>query len=94
MRTTVTLDPEAERLIRNAMRRTGQSFKEVLNQAVMKGLANDSVDSDDKPFVVSPRPMGLRGGLDAGRFNSLSDELAADAFMTSTSDLLNQSKGG
>ena len=94
MRTTVTLDPEAERLLRNAMRRTGQSFKAVLNQAVIKGLANDSVISDEEPFVVSSRPMGLRAGFDAGRFNSLSDELEADAFMSLTSDLLNRSKDG
>ena len=75
MRTTVTLVPEAERLLRDAMKRTGQSFKEVLNQAVLKGLANDCVVADEEPFVVSSRPMGLRSGFDAGRLNSLADDL-------------------
>ncbi len=38
MRTTVTLDPDVERLIRSAMRERGASFKEALNQAVRDGL--------------------------------------------------------
>lgn len=75
MRTTVTLEPEAERLLRDTMRRTGQSFKQVLNQAVIRGLARKSVFSDKEPFVVSSRPMGLRASYDADRFNSLLDEL-------------------
>lgn len=94
MRTTVTLDPEAERLLRDAMRRTGQSFEKVPNQAVIKGLANESAFSDEEPFVVSPRPMGLRAGFVAERFNSLVDELEADAFVSLTRDLLNRSKDG
>ena len=94
MRTTVTLEPEVERLLRDAMRRTGQSFKRVLNQAVIKGLANDSVIPDEEPFVVSSRPMGLRAGFDSGRFNSLSDEPEADAFVALTRDLVKRSKDG
>lgn len=38
MRTTVTLDPDAERLLRTAMRDRGVSFKEALNQAIRDGL--------------------------------------------------------
>ena len=38
MRTTVTLDPDVERLIRNSMKERGISFKEALNQAARAGL--------------------------------------------------------
>jgi len=38
MRTTVTLDPDVERLIRDAMRERGISFKEALNEAARIGL--------------------------------------------------------
>jgi hypothetical protein len=38
MRTTVTLDPDVERLVRAAMREKGISFKHALNQAVRAGL--------------------------------------------------------
>ena len=38
MRTTVTLDPDVERLIRDAMRERAISFKEALNEAARTGL--------------------------------------------------------
>lgn len=39
MRTTVTLDADTERIIRNIMRARGVSFKNALNDAVRAGLA-------------------------------------------------------
>jgi hypothetical protein len=39
MRTTVTLDPDVERLIRDAMRERAISFKEALNEAARTGLS-------------------------------------------------------
>jgi len=41
MRTTVTLDPDVESLIRTAMKQRGQSFKEALNSAVRMGLTQN-----------------------------------------------------
>jgi len=38
MRTTVTLDPDVVRLLRDAMRERGISFKEALNEAARIGL--------------------------------------------------------
>jgi hypothetical protein len=38
MRTTVTLDPDVESLLRTSMRERGISFKEALNQAARLGL--------------------------------------------------------
>ncbi len=38
MRTTVTLDPDVEKLIKDAMRERGLSFKQALNEAARKGL--------------------------------------------------------
>ena len=39
MRTTVTLDPDTERVIRIMMRERGVSFKQALNDAIRAGLA-------------------------------------------------------
>ncbi len=39
MRTTVTLDPDTERMLRAAMRERGLPFKQVLNHAIRTGLA-------------------------------------------------------
>ena len=47
MRTTVTLDADTERLLKNAIRERGGSFKAVLNDAIRKGL-------------TSPRPARAR----------------------------------
>jgi len=38
MRTTVTLDPDTEQLIRRRMRERGMSFKEALNDAIRNGV--------------------------------------------------------
>ena len=38
VRTTVTLDPDVERLLRTSMRERGISFKEALNEAARSGL--------------------------------------------------------
>jgi hypothetical protein len=39
MRTTVTLDPDVEKLLRRAQREGDQSFKTVLNSAIRRGLS-------------------------------------------------------
>lgn len=81
MRTTVTLIPEAERLLRQAMRIHGLSFKEVLNRAVLKGLADLRVEAEEEPFLVRGSSMGLRAGWDPRRLNALADDLEADEFV-------------
>lgn len=39
MRTTVTLDPDVEALVRRLMRERGLSFKQAVNDAIRAGLA-------------------------------------------------------
>ena len=81
MRTTVTLDPETERLLREAMRQRGQSFKEALNRAVVKGLADLQHDARDTPFVPQAFPMGLRAGNDPAHLGALGADLEVEAFL-------------
>ena len=81
MRTTVTLDPDVEQLLRDAMQRRRLSFKDALNQAIRVGLSRSTdPQSEQTPFVVRARQMGLRAGLDAGRLNQIADELEAEEF--------------
>ena len=54
MRTTVTLGPDVDGLIRNAMRENGISFKEALNSAVRRGLLGNS----PRPFAQKSFHMG------------------------------------
>lgn len=79
MRTTVTLDPATERLIRLAMADRGVSFKVALNEAIQRGLAD--LDDQDEPFVVQATSLGLRAGIDPARLNAGAGELEVDAFV-------------
>ena len=80
MRTTVTLDPDVERLLREAMHRSRLSFKEALNRALRAALGREPARSGRPVFVLAARPLGLRAGIDPTSFNKLADELEADAF--------------
>ena len=82
MRITVTIEPEAEQLLKEAMRRRGQTLKEALNRAIVKGLAALEVEIDDTPFEVEATSMGLRSGIDSGKLNQLVDELESNRFVT------------
>jgi hypothetical protein len=81
MRTTVTLDKDVERMLRDAMHRSRKSFKQTLNAALRNGLAGKAVQVKAKRFVVKARPMGLRAGIDPAGFNKLADDLEVDAFL-------------
>jgi hypothetical protein len=87
MRTTVTIDPDVERLLDDAMRQTGQSFKVTLNQAVRKGLAETVSDVDEQPFVVEAQDMGLAPGVDLANIHDLETELEVDAYLEVTRKL-------
>lgn len=39
-RTTITLTPDAEGLVRKAMRERGLSFKDIVNEAIVNGLTS------------------------------------------------------
>jgi 2-hydroxychromene-2-carboxylate isomerase len=84
MRTTVTLDAEVLRLLRQAMRTRGQGFKQTLNSALLKGLADVQGEIREPPFRVRARRMSLRAGVDPVRLNALADDLELDAYVEST----------
>lgn len=55
MRTTVTLDPDVEALLRQAMEERGLSFKHALNDAVRAGLAPSNRRG---PYRLEPARLG------------------------------------
>lgn len=84
MRTTVTIDPDVEQILRQAMQDTGQGFKTVLNQAIRRGLAHTVVDRKEPPFVVKARPMGIMPGVDISRANQIADEMEVERYLEVT----------
>lgn len=56
MRTTVTLDPDTEQLVRRRMREHNQSFKQAIND-LLRSAAAQSPSS--KPFRTETASMGV-----------------------------------
>lgn len=81
MRTTVTLDKDVERKLREAMHESRASFKQVLNSALRAGLNQKVTRSASRPFVVQARPLGLRPRPDPTAFNKLTDDLEVEALV-------------
>lgn len=72
-RTTLTLDDDvAERLAREA-RRTGQTYRAVVNTALRRGL--DATPANHEPFQVRSAPMGRRPEYDIDNIEDLLDRL-------------------
>jgi hypothetical protein len=60
MRTTLTLDPRAAALVRKAMAERKQSFKAVVNDAIVRGLSDVEVPELDLPtFRLGPPLVNL-----------------------------------
>jgi hypothetical protein len=55
VRTTVTLDPDVEQIVRRHMRERNVSFKEALNDAIRGGVASSSGRT---PFRTETAAMG------------------------------------
>jgi hypothetical protein len=81
MRTTVTLDSDVERMLKDTMHSTRRSFKETLNDAVRAGLRRTEPGQNRKPFVVEAQAMGLLPGIDPAGLNKLVDELEIQAIV-------------
>lgn len=57
MRTTVTLDPDVEVLLKEAIRRQRKPFKQVLNEALRDAFTRAPA-APAKPYVLKTRDMG------------------------------------
>jgi len=72
MRTTVTLDPDVEALVKRAMRERGLTFKQALNDAIRAGAGPRSVRSPSpvptfdmgEPLVDVTKALRLAGDLE------------------------------
>ncbi len=79
MRTTLTLDPDVARMLEEEAHRQRKPFKQVVNEAIRRGLAPRAAGKRPAPYRVSPHRTTLRPGIDAEGLNRLADELEDDA---------------
>jgi hypothetical protein len=74
MRTTLTLDPDVARMIEEEVHRARKPRKQVVNEALRRGLASSGGGPPTRPYRVRAHRTTLRPGLDRGRLNALADE--------------------
>ena len=79
MRTTVTLDADVQRLLKDAEHRSGRPFKQVLNDAVRAGLGRGAPKA---PVFRQPVFSLGRAKVDLTKANALAGELEDQGFST------------
>ena len=81
MRTTLTLDPDVVRMIEDAVHRLRKPFKQVVNDALRRGLTPAGRRTAGPRYRIRPHAAHLLPGLDRGKLNALADELEDRALL-------------
>lgn len=75
MRTTLTLDADVVKLLEEEVHRRRKPYKQVVNDAIRRGLSPGGARRASKRYRVTPHDARLLPGLDRIGFNRLADEL-------------------
>jgi hypothetical protein len=82
VRTTLTLDADVAALLEQEAHRLRQPFKQVVNDALRRGLTRRP--QRKKRFHVDVHHARLQAGVDPGHLNRLADELEDEAVVGKT----------
>ncbi|MDY0062288.1 MAG: CopG family transcriptional regulator [Myxococcota bacterium] len=85
MRTTLTIEDDLARRLKEKARREGRPFKTVVNEVLCAGLGGPGRPVERPAFEVVPVHAGFRPGIDPARLNQLLDELETDDFFDEAS---------
>jgi hypothetical protein len=77
MRTTITLDPDVDQLLRRAMRDRGASFRDTVNDAIRSGLRTHKVPR----FRQKTAPIGLDPNVNWDKALQISAALEDEAIL-------------
>ena len=87
MRTTLTLDDDLAMQLRQIAQRSGESFKEVINSTLRRGLSRGAKPTPGLTrFRVQAKACGFRPGVDVTKLNQLADELEMEDFRRELAD--------
>jgi hypothetical protein len=75
VRTTLTIDDDIASLVQEEVRRSGGTFKGTVNDLLRRGLTASRNPQPGKPFVITPRKMGLPPGLSYDSIPELLDKI-------------------
>lgn len=80
MRTTLTLEDDLAQQLKEQAHRTGRTFKEVVNEAIRRGLEAQGEMPRPQPYRLEPASLGgVRPGIDLDRALRLADALEDEA---------------
>ncbi|MCC6954268.1 MAG: hypothetical protein IT290_09135 [Deltaproteobacteria bacterium] len=83
MRTTVVLDSDVAKALRQLRQKSEKSFREVLNETLRVGLSiNSGPAPKSKKFTVRSIKGGFRPGIDPEALNKLLDQLDVEDFLS------------
>ena len=74
MRTTLTLDDDLAYALKQRARLLDQSFKQVVNDTLRRGLSPGSIEAPRRPYRVRPIHGGFAPGVDPDRVKDLLHE--------------------
>lgn len=80
MRTTLTIDDDIAAILKQEMVRKGASFREIVNRALRRGLAEEQLVGPRPTVKTRPHAFGFKPGFDRDKLNKLVDDLEAEAF--------------
>lgn len=76
MRTTLTLDEDVAAKLKAEMRRSGKSFRDIVNDTLRHGLVAKRVATRHRAFKVEARDLGnLRPGLSLDNVGELLEQV-------------------
>ena len=76
MRTTLTLDEDVAAKLQSESRRSGRSFREVVNETLRRGLTEHAATTPLEPFRVVTRDMGeLKPGVSLDNISELLEQI-------------------
>jgi hypothetical protein len=81
VRTTLTLDPDVARMLEAEAHRTRSTFKQVVNDAIRRGLSPTATKRDLPPYRVKPHKTTLNPEFVAVSFNRIADQLEDEAII-------------
>ena len=75
MRTTLTLDADVMTKLKAEARKSGRSFKDIVNSFLRLGLNALRPAKAPRPFVIKARDLGARPGLNYDNIGELLEQI-------------------
>lgn len=76
MRTTLTIDDDIARQLKEIVHRSGKPFKTVVNEALRAGIENNRIADVRRPYRLEPIAMGeVTGSYNLDKALELADHL-------------------